>query len=221
MKYILTICFAILVKVTDDLNKLSSEDLSDNAKIISMIEDAKADHGISNDFAFYVCLSGLFPPKRNILKNWAANQDVFVHLVKLEGKIGRDHFMQAVCLYFIKKYKDDMTKFAPTFMKKLVDENILSKQFVVDWYDKNIKLDKDSGLYDKKSERKFRELIEQFIEWLKNQESDSESDSDSSEEEKKPVKKAPVEEEEKVADGGEAGESEAAKRQKEMMEKQK
>jgi hypothetical protein len=104
---------------------------------------------------------------------------VFVHLVKLEGKVGRDHFMQAVCLYFIKKYKDDMVKYAPTFMKKLVDENILSKQFVIEWFDKTIKLDKDSGLYDKKSERKFRELIEQFIEWLKNEESDSDSGSDS------------------------------------------
>lgn len=77
-----------------------------------------------------------------------------------------------------------MPKYAPTFMKKLVDENILSKQFVIDWFDKNVKLDKDSGLYDKKSERKFRELIEQFIEWLRNQESDSDSDSGSSDEEK-------------------------------------
>ena len=167
---------------------MDAEKLKDNGAIISFMEDAKAEHGISNDFAFYVCLIGLFPPNRNILKNWATNQDVFVHLVKLEGKIGRDHFMQAVCLYFIKKYKDEMVKFAPTFMKKLVDENILSKQFVIDWYDKNVKLDKDSGLYDKKSERKFRELIEQFIEWLKNQDSDSDSGSDSSEEEKQPPK---------------------------------
>ena len=201
------------------MHKLSAEDLTDNAVIISFIEDVKAEHGITNDFSFYVALVGLFPPKRNILKNWASNQEVFVHLVKLEGKIGRDHFMQAVCLYFIKKYKDDMVKFAPTFMKKLVDENILSKQFVIEWYDKTIKLDKDSGLYDKKSERKFRELIEQFIEWLKNQESDSDSGSDS--DEPQPVSKTVEVEEVKGVDAEEGVETEAAKRQRVMMEKQK
>jgi hypothetical protein len=64
-------------------------------------------------------------------------------------------------------YPSDMSKFAPTFMKKLVDENIMSDSFLIQWYDKEAKLDKDSGLYDKKSERKFRELIEQFIQWLR------------------------------------------------------
>ena len=75
------------------MQNMSDSDIKDNAVIISQLEDVKAEHGITNDFAFYVALVGLFPPKRNILKNWATNQDVFVHLVKLEGKIGRDHFM--------------------------------------------------------------------------------------------------------------------------------
>jgi hypothetical protein len=116
--------------------------------------------------------------------------------------------MQAVCLYFIKKYNSELSKFAPTFMKKLVDENILSEKFVIDWFDKNIKLDKESGLYDKKSEKKFRELIEPFVEWMKNAESGS--DDSSSEEEKKPQ---PVkEEEEDEEEKGSEGESEAAKK---------
>ena len=59
----------IIKKVTGDMQKLSDTDLSDSAVIISFIEDVKAEHGISNDFAFYVALVGLFPPKRNILKN--------------------------------------------------------------------------------------------------------------------------------------------------------
>ena len=129
--------------------------------------DAKDENGITHDFLFYVALVGVFPPSRNILKNWSKNQDVFVRLVKDEGKIGRDHFMQALVLYFIKKYKEEMNKYAPTFMKKLVDENIMSDKFLIQWYDKEIKLDKDSGMYDKKSERKFRELIEKFIDWLR------------------------------------------------------
>jgi len=69
----LTIGSRRILKVTDDLHKLSEKDLNDNAVIISLLEDAKALHGISNDFAFYVSLVGLFPPKRNILKNWAQN----------------------------------------------------------------------------------------------------------------------------------------------------
>jgi hypothetical protein len=52
---------------------MSEADVSDNAVIISLMEDVKAEHGITNDFAFYVALVGLFPPKRNILKNWATN----------------------------------------------------------------------------------------------------------------------------------------------------
>jgi len=112
-----------------------------------------------------------------------------------------------------------MGKFAETFMKKLVDESVVSEKFLIDWYDKTIRLDKDSGLYDKKAEKKFRDLIEKFMEWLKTAESSSGSSSGSdSEEEKKgeekeaqsvPEKKAPVEE------------TAAQKKQKEMIEKQK
>jgi len=102
-------------------------------------------------------------------------------------------------------------------MKKLVDESFVSEKFLIEWYDKVIRLDKDSGLYDKKAEKKFRDLIEKFMEWLKTAESSSGSSSGSdSEEEKKeeeeeaqnvPEKKAPVEE------------TAAQKKQKAMIEK--
>jgi len=52
-------------------------------------------------------------------------------------------------------------------MKKMVDESILSEKFLLEWFDKTIRLDKESVLYDKKAEKKFRENIEKFIEWLK------------------------------------------------------
>ena len=110
---------------------------------------------------------GLFPPSRNIIKNWDTNEEVFIRLVKEQGKDGKDHFLQALVLYFIRKYNDQCSKFAPTFMKKLVDENILKEKFLIDWFDKNIRLDKDSGLYDKKAEKKFRDLVEKFIDWLR------------------------------------------------------
>lgn len=38
-------------------------------------------------------------------------------------------------------------------MKKLVDDNIINEKFLLQWYDKEIRLDKDSLLYDKKAEK--------------------------------------------------------------------
>ena len=52
-------------------------------------------------------------------------------------------------------------------MKKLVDENILSEKMIIGWYDKEITLDKDASTRDKKAEKKFRDLIEKFVEWLR------------------------------------------------------
>ena len=40
-------------------------------------------------------------------------------------------------------------------------------KFLIDWNEKNIRLDKDSALYEKRAEKKFRDLTEQFIAWIK------------------------------------------------------
>lgn len=74
-------------------------------------------------------------------------------MVKNEGKIGKEHFLQSLVLYFVRKYKGELDKYAPTFMKKLVDDNIINEKFLLQWYDKEIRLDKDSLLYDKKAEK--------------------------------------------------------------------
>ena len=133
-----------------------------------MISEGMEKYNIeSHDFSYYIALCGVFSPKRNILKNWKHNEKLFLDLVKVEGKIGIEHFMQALVLYFIRKYNAELSKFAATFMKKLVDENILSEKFLLNWFDKTIRLDKDSALYDKKAEKKFRDLIESFIEWMR------------------------------------------------------
>lgn len=89
-----------------------------------------------------------------------------------------------------------MAKFAETFLKKMVEENIMSEKFLIDWNEKNIRLDKDSVLYDKKAERKFRELVENFIQWIGKIEYVDASD----EEEEDEAKPADPKEEEKVAD---------------------
>mgnify|MGYP000668496658 CR=1 FL=1 len=60
-------------KISSDLQNLSGEELKDNVRIYELLCDTKDDHGISHDFLFYIALVGLFPPSRNILKNWATN----------------------------------------------------------------------------------------------------------------------------------------------------
>ena len=64
-------------------------------------------------------------------------------------------------------------------MKTLIDQNVLTEKFVIGWFDKSFRLDKESALYDKKAEKKYRDLIETFVNWLKNADSESGSDSSS------------------------------------------
>lgn len=52
-------------------------------------------------------------------------------------------------------------------MKHLLDEQILTDKFIIDWFDKTIRLDKEAGIYDKKAEKQFRDLIPDFMTWLK------------------------------------------------------
>lgn len=117
--------------------------------------------------------------------------------------------MQAVVLYFVRKYKSELGKFAQTFMKKLVDESILSEKFLLEWYNKDIRLDQECKIYDKKAEKKFRDLIEDFVEWLKKAEEESGSDDD--DEEAKPEVEAKSEEkpEEETAEEEKVEKSEA------------
>lgn len=115
----------------------------------------------------YIALCGVFSPSRNIVKYWDLNEELFIKLVKIDGKLGLEHFMQSLVLYFIRKYKDELSRFAPTFLKKLLDNNTIGEKYIQEWFDKTIRLDKDSMLYDKKAEKKFRDLVTDFVEWMK------------------------------------------------------
>ena len=144
--------------------------MADNDMITNLLYEGSEKYELPMEFLHYVALSGLFPPSRNILKNFSENEEVFMNLVKgnaSRSKSGKDHFLQAVILYFVRLYKDELNKYAPTFMKNLVEENIISEKFLLDWYDKEVRLDKNSFTYDKKAEKKFRDIIQQYVDWLK------------------------------------------------------
>ena len=63
--------------------------------------------------------------------------------------------------------KNKMNKYAPTFLKNLVDQNMITEKFILGWYDKEVRLDKESYTRDKNAEKHFRELVEKYIEWLR------------------------------------------------------
>lgn len=44
-------------------------------------------------------------------------------------------------------------------MKTLYDREIFTEEYIIKWYYRKKKLDKNSKLYDRKSEKAFREII--------------------------------------------------------------
>lgn len=167
-----------------DKREADAKDKEINNAVIDQLDKYADKYGVSVDFMHYITLCSLFPPKFNIVKHWTKHEEIFIDLVKREGKIGIDHFMQSIMVYFIRVYNKELGKYIETFLHKLVQQNVLTDKFLLDWAEKNTKLDKDSGLYDKKADRKFRESCEKFIEYLKNQDSSDGSDSDSDEDTK-------------------------------------
>jgi hypothetical protein len=87
--------------------------------------------------------------------------------VKQDREIGKKRLLQAIILYFIRIYPEKEFQ-APTFMKFLYDDQeIFAKDFLIKWFDKDMKLDKACVLYDRKADKAFRACISQFIHWLR------------------------------------------------------
>ena len=101
-----------------------------------------------------------------MIKFWKDYEKIFLSLVQQDGKIGIKHLLQSIVLYFIRKYPD-MSKFAPTFMKLLYDQEVFSDEFIIKWFNRKQKLDKNCDLYDRKAEKLFRQTIEAFVNWLR------------------------------------------------------
>lgn len=79
--------------------RIDLQDASDSKKNIGLIESLDAyseKFGMNIAFMHYAALCGIFPPSYNIVKHWKEHQDVFLDLVKREGNVGIDHFMQAL-----------------------------------------------------------------------------------------------------------------------------
>lgn len=51
-------------------------------------------------------------------------------------------------------------------MKLMYDQEVFDEDFIIKWYNKKLKMDKNCVLYDRKAERLFRKCISEFVEWL-------------------------------------------------------
>lgn len=112
----------------------------------------------TNDFKYYILLYGVFNNERNIIKNWLKYEDYFLDLLKTDGSIGIKHLMQSIVLYFIRRYPQQGV-YAGTFCKVLYDNEVFDEKFFINWFNRKIKLDKKSAMYDRKAEKAFKEHI--------------------------------------------------------------
>ena len=75
-------------------------------------------------------------------------------------------------LYFEPK-DQEIRKFAPTILKFLMEEEIIEEEFLIGWIDKKeelIKQMKEHFLWSDERDERFREIVKQFTEWLKEEE---------------------------------------------------
>lgn len=82
---------------------------------------------------------------------------------------GNHHFFQAVIQFYVHRLPD-LQKQAPALCLELYNNSVISDQFFTSWYEKKMKLDRDTVLSDVKAERVMRGLLTEFIEFLKSAE---------------------------------------------------
>lgn len=131
----LTLSSRRVANVISALQKLMKDEPDmTNQELETFLEQYKVKYNLTPDYVTFIALCGVFPPRRNIVKHWDTNQELFLSLVQADGKFGLEHFMQALFLYFTKKYSSELGKYGPTFMYKLLENNVIGEQFFLDWY---------------------------------------------------------------------------------------
>ena len=160
------------------------------------------------EYKLYLCIAGIFGPNRNIVKSWDTFEKVFTELAAQDEENGVKHLLQAIIQFFVNLHPESQ-KFAAALCKKLYDNSVIEDSVFVKWHAKQMKLDRDSKLYDRQAESAMRPLLNEFIQWLSSAEYDEEADYGEEE-------AGAGEEEEKKAE-----ETEAERNQRELIEAQK
>lgn len=193
------------------MNTSVTESISTNEELIDEVRHMQVGLNITPDYKFYILFMGVFSPERNIVTNWPKFEDIFMKLVEETGEPkGLKRLWQTIVIYFVHKYPDQQ-KYLDTFLKILYDASVFTDEFIISWHEAKTKMDKSCCLYDRKAEKQMRGLTEAFVAWLQSAEYGSEGgygEEDETEE---------VKEEE---DAPKNGESDAARRQRELVEAQ-
>jgi len=95
-------------------------------------------------------------------------------------------------------------------MRTLYDQSVFSDVFLSEWHDATLRLDKKCILYNRKAEKAFRPMINEFIKWMTSTEYGDEYDEEEEAEEEKSKAEPQVKEE-----------TEAERNQRELIEAQK
>lgn len=137
-------------------------------KLLEELRLIQASLGFTSEFRYWILFCGLFGPEptSNPVRLWKDYEKVFLELVRQDGTRGGKHLLQAVVLFFVKRHPAEMLKFSATFMKLMYDQEVFGEEFIIKWYNRELKLDKGCHLYDRKAEKAFKGQIEQFVTWL-------------------------------------------------------
>lgn len=139
-----------------------------NDKLLEEIRLLQASLGFTHEFRYWILFCGLFGTEtnRNPVRLWKDHEKAFLELVRQDGSRGGKQLLQAVVLFFVKRHPTEMLKFAATFMKLMYDQDVFGEEFIIKWFNREVKLDKGCHLYDRKAEKAFKGQIEQFVTWL-------------------------------------------------------
>lgn len=168
---------------------------------------------VSSDYKYYILMNSLFNKDRSPLKNWDAREKCFLDLVERDGKVGIKRLLQVFVRFFILDCTE-LNKVGPTFMNKMYDQEVFSGEMLLKWHESSKSLDRHSPLHDRKAEKAFKELCNDFIEYVKRSEEaeyDPEADYGEEEETKEENEAKPS------AEVEETPEQAAARKQKELV----
>jgi len=118
---------------------------------------------LTPDYKLYILMCGIFSVKRSPIKHWSLYESIFQELSG-EHKEGQKRVFQAIILLFMRN--PELKPQAATFMKVVYDAEFFSESFLIDWYNKKLKMDKTCCMYNSKAEREMRSLLGDFVKWL-------------------------------------------------------
>ncbi len=134
-------------------------------ELLSEARHAQLILNITADYKYYLLFCGVFQGKRNCVQHWAKYENAFLALVQQDGELGVKRLLQTFCLYFAVR-APDMQKYVTTFFRMLYDQSVFTDEFLIGWHSGKIKSDKRCVLYDRKAEKAFRPLLDEYITWL-------------------------------------------------------